>query len=65
MLFMLNDIDITLLGIKKDHYKLYEKFGGNSIIKRLDNYGNLELDALILSWNPSHVSNYFKRLFLK
>lgn len=37
LLFMLNEIDITLLGIKKEHYKLYEKFGGNSIIQELQN----------------------------
>lgn len=65
LLFMQNDIDITFLGIKKEHYKLYEKFGGNHIIKELDNYGNLDLDALILSWNPAEVSDFFKRTFLK
>lgn len=65
LLFMLNDIDMTFLGIKKEHYKLYEKFGGNKILKELDNYGNLDLDALILSWNPSEVSDFFKRTFLR
>jgi hypothetical protein len=35
------------------------------IIKELDNYGNLDLDALILSWNPEKVSDFFKRTFLK
>lgn len=64
-LFMLNDIDMTFLGIKKEHYKLYERFGGNKILKELDNYGNLDLDALILSWNPSEVSDFFKRTFLR
>lgn len=64
LLFMLNEIDITLLGIKKEHYKLYEKFGGNTIIQELANYGNLNLDALILSWNPSEVSDFFKKIFL-
>ena len=64
-LFILNDIDITFLGIKKEHYKLYERFGGNSILEELDNYGNLDLDALILSWNPNEVSDFFKRTFLK
>jgi predicted GNAT family N-acyltransferase len=65
LLFMQNDIDITFLGIKKEHYKLYERFGGNHIIKELDNYGNLDLDALILSWNPAEVSDFFKRTFLR
>jgi len=65
ILFMNNDIDITLLGIKKEHYKLYTKFGGSKIIKELDNYGKIDLNALILSWNPAEVSNFFKRSFLK
>lgn len=65
LLFILNEIDMTFLGIKKEHYKLYERFGGSSIITELDNYGNLDLDALILSWNPSEVSNFFKKTFLK
>lgn len=65
LLFIQNDIDITFLGIKKEHYKLYERFGGNQIIKELDNYGSLDLDALILSWNPAEVSDFFKRTFLK
>lgn len=64
LLFMLNDIDITVLGIKREHYKLYEKFGGSFIIEELSNYGNLNLDALILSWNPSDVSPFFKKIFL-
>lgn len=63
--FMLNDIDITLLGIKKEHYKLYSRFGGSQIIAELGNYGKLNLEALILTWNPSEVSDFFKRSFLK
>ena len=65
LLFILNDIDMTFLGIKKDHYKLYERFGGSNIIQELDNYGNLDLDALILSWNPREASDFFKKTFLK
>lgn len=65
IVFVNNDIDITYVGIKKEHFKLYDKFGGVEIIKKLDNYGNLDLNALILSWDPSKVSNFFKRSFLK
>ncbi|XPV68098.1 MAG: N-acyl amino acid synthase FeeM domain-containing protein [Halarcobacter sp.] len=65
LLFMNNDIDITLLGIKKQHYKMYTKFGGNNILAELDNYGKLDLKALILSWNPAEVSDFFKKAFLK
>ncbi len=63
-LFMQNEIDITLLGIKKEHYKLYTRFGGSQIIRELPNYGNLDIPALILSWNPAEVSPFFKKVFL-
>ena len=63
-LFMHNDIDITLLGIKKEHYKLYSKFGGSEIVKELKSYGKIELSALILSWDPSKASKFFKKAFL-
>ena len=64
-LFNNNEIDITLLGIKEEHYKLYSKFGGSNIIHELQNYGNIDFSALILSWDPSEVSNFFKKAFLK
>jgi len=63
-LFLNNEIDITLLGIKKEHYKLYTKFGGSEIIKELDKYGEIDLPFLILSWNPSEASRFFKKAFL-
>jgi len=64
-LFNNNEIDITLLGIKEEHYKMYSKFGGSDIIHELKNYGNIDFSALILSWDPSQVSNFFKKAFLK
>lgn len=65
LLFINNKIDMTFLGIKKEHYKMYSKFGGNNIVSELDSYGKLKLKALILSWNPSEVSSFFKRSFLR
>lgn len=64
LLFMNNNIDITLLGIKKEHYKMYSKFGGSNIIHEMPNYGYVNESALILSWDPSKVSNFFKKVFL-
>jgi len=63
-IFMHNKIDITLLAIIKEHYKLYTKFGGNEIIQEVNDYGKLGHDVYILSWNPSLASNFFKRAFL-
>jgi len=63
-LFINNKIDITLLGIKKEHYKMYSKFGGSNILDEIQSYGNLHQSSLILSWDPSKVSKFFKKAFL-
>jgi len=64
-LFMHNDVDIILSGLKEEHYKLYSKFGGVDILEKLDSYGSFTIPCMILSWNPSEVSNFFKKAFLK
>jgi len=64
-IFMNNDLDIILSGLKEEHYKLYSKFGGVNILKNLNSYGSFEIPCLILSWDPSQVSNFFKKAFLK
>jgi len=63
-LFINNDIDITISGIKQEHYRLYSKFGGILIEQELDSYGELDIPFLIISWNPSLASKFFKRSFL-
>ncbi len=63
-IFKENNIDLLLSGIKKEHYKLYSKFGGFDIVEELSNYGHVNESALILSWDPSQVSNFFKKAFL-
>lgn len=62
--FMNNKIDIILSGLKSEHYKLYSKFGGVDIIQELNSYGTFTIPCLILSWNPSQVSPFFKKAFL-
>ncbi|MDC0933208.1 hypothetical protein OAR97_05105 [Arcobacteraceae bacterium] len=64
-IFKNNEIDIILSGLKKEHYKLYSKFGGVDILENLDSYGSFNIPCLILSWDPSQVSSFFKRAFLK
>jgi len=59
-----NDIDITIFSIKKEHYKLYSKFGGITILKELDTYGTFDMTCLVISWDTSKVSKFFKRAFL-
>ena len=63
-IYLNSDVEILMSGIKQEHYKLYSKFGGFKIEKELNNYGNLDLNALILSWDPSKISNFFKKVFL-
>jgi len=59
-----NDIDMTISGIKTDHYKLCSKFGGINIIKELESYGKLDKSALIISWDLSKISKFFKKAIL-
>ena len=59
-----NPIDIAIAVILKDYYKLYSKFGGIKIEKELDSYGTIKTPNLILSWNPSVASRFFKKAFL-
>jgi len=60
-----NSIEIILSGIRKDHYKLYSKFGGFNIEQELESYGKLDIPFLITSWDASNISPFFKRIFLK
>ena len=62
--FTNNDIDLTLSGIRKDHYKLFSKFGGIDIVHELKKYGEVDIPFLIISWNPSLASKFFKKAFL-
>lgn len=64
-IFTNNKIDITISGIKEEHYKLYEKFGGIKREHELSSYGKIETPFLIISWDPSKASKFFKKAFLK
>lgn len=64
-IFINNDIDIALSGIKKEHLKLFKKLGGVNIIKELDDYGSFKEPCLIISYNPHYASKFFKKVFLK
>ncbi len=63
--FTNNKIDITISGIKEEHYKLYSKFGGIKREKELGSYGKLNTPFLIISWDCSQASKFFKKAFLK
>jgi hypothetical protein len=63
--FINNNIDISLSGIKQEHLKLYKKLGGIEVYKELKSYGTLETPCLIISYNPNFASNFFKKVFLE
>jgi len=61
----MNEIDFFIGGFKKEHAKLYEKFGGIKILSNMENYGNINLPFQIASWNLKEISPFFKRAFLR
>lgn len=64
-IFMNNNIDIALSGIKQEHLKLFKKLGGVDIYKEMASYGSLDIPFLIISYNPKYASNFFKKVFLE
>lgn len=63
--FVNNDIDITVSAMRKEHYRLFSKFGGIDIIEEINNYANLEIPCVVIYWDPSKASDFFKKAFLK
>ena len=63
-LFVQNDIDLIMSSLKEEHYKLYNKFGGTKIEAELNAFGHLNLPAIVISWDPEKISNFFKKVFL-
>ena len=48
-----------------EHLKLYQNFGGISIEKEFQGYGSIDKLFLIIFWNHSELSPFFKRVFLR
>ncbi len=65
IVFNNNSLDLTLSGIKKEHFKLYKKLGGVNIVKEMDSYGSLNIPFIIMSWDLSKTSKFFERSFLR
>jgi hypothetical protein len=62
--FIHNEINMTLSGMKKEDYRIFSKFGGNEVITEIESYGNLNQTSLVVSWDPSKASKFFKKAFL-
>lgn len=65
LVFNQNELDITLSGIKEEHFKLYSKLGGVDIVEKMNSYGSLDIPFIIMSWDLSQTSKFFHRTFLK
>lgn len=63
-IFNNNNLNISLFGIKKEHYKLYSRLGGIKVLEELNSYGSFTVPCLIVSWDLSQVSPFFKKAFL-
>jgi N-acyl-L-homoserine lactone synthetase len=61
--FIHNEINMTLSGMKKEDYRMFSKFGGNEVIAEIESYGNLNQTSLVVSWDPSKASKFFKSIF--
>jgi N-acyl-L-homoserine lactone synthetase len=59
-----NGIDFIVSGMKYEHYKLYKKFGGVELAHELGNYGKIEGNFFITTWNPKEITPFFKKIFL-
>jgi predicted GNAT family N-acyltransferase len=64
-IFINNNIDMALSGIKKEHLKLFEKLGGVKVYRELDCYGSFETPCSIISYDPKDASKFFKKVFLE
>jgi hypothetical protein len=54
-------IDYIFLVVSSNHNGMYEKFGGVSLVNRLDSYKGLKQQSDVLCWEPkkSMSSPYF------
>lgn len=59
-----NHINRIVSVIKKEHFSLYNKFGGFEQKALLPSYGALNKSFVITSWDITKVSTFFKKLFL-
>lgn len=63
-IFLNNPLDVAISVIKKDHYKLYSKFGGVFIEEEVGTYGTLDDDFVTISYHPSLANKFFERVIL-
>jgi len=49
----------------EEHLRMYKNFGGLTVEKELQSYGNIDKQFLVTLWDTSKISTFFKRVFLK
>lgn len=60
-----NLVDQTVCIVPNKHIKLYKKFGGVTIEKHFNDYGDIHKHFVIASWRLYETSPYFRRAFLE
>lgn len=63
--FINNEIDIAISGIKQEHLKLFKKLGGVDVVQELEGYGSIKAPVCIISYDPNQASKFFKKVFLE
>lgn len=58
------NINKYILGILEEHKYMYEKFGNVQTLYE-GNYGEINLDCTIISWDVQNPSTYFQKIILK
>ena len=58
-IFIDNEIGLYVFGIKKEHFKLFSKFGDIKIIKEISSYGSLDLALFNCILEPTKCFFFF------
>ena len=59
-----NEFSTLISVMVKEHFSLYDKFGGFKIEDEIKSYGSLGLPFIITSWEVSEITHFFKKVFL-
>lgn len=59
LIFTHNQIDMTLSGIKQEHFQFYSRLGGASVEVELKAYGEVTVPCVIMAWDLSKVKNRY------
>ncbi|MCV6608624.1 MAG: hypothetical protein OIF32_10455 [Campylobacterales bacterium] len=59
-----NEMGLAVSVIKKENFKMFSKFGKVEILEELEEYGGLDDQFIVVSYNPVLVTKFLKKAFL-